>query len=71
MVPHLALTERWIQQRGNGSGQGASVVSHAKLPGVVQEDGYHLARFGPARRESTSNIFDKLSIFRVANTAIA
>src|SRR5439155_26969525 len=70
LVPHFALAESWIQQGADGSGYRASVVSHAELSGVVQEDGYQLARFDPARRTSVSNSFDMLCLFGAASSTV-
>ena len=71
MIAHFALTERGIQQGGDGSGQRARVVSGTELPGVAQKDGDHLAGFGSACREAASDGFYKLTVCCIRNAAIA
>jgi len=67
----FALTKGGVEQGRNRTGPSGSVISSAEFPAIRQVEGKNVAGLETSGDESMSETGDDVSVFRIAQTAIA
>src|SRR5579871_2683727 len=71
LITHFAFAVSWIEQSRNRAGELYGVKNDAEFPGICEKYGDYLPRPDAGRNQSTRDVFNGLTIFRIGKPATA